>query len=218
MSSSDGVVEQVWKFLDQDPSIRINIMRKIMNIRALAKYIIREGKIDSTVDGVISAIRRYDTYGQEHIFEKAREIIRKTTTISTKSRLVNISVIKDNEIQEKLPHLFSIIRYNQGDVLRVIQADESIKVLIDEKNFESVKNIFSSDKILKIDRNLAEISVHMHPDARSIPGVISISAYELAIHKINVLEAMSCFPEWLWFVDESDLLKAYQVLYQLWQG
>jgi aspartokinase len=218
MPHNDGVAERVWKFLDQDPSIRMNIARKIMNIRALAMYIIQETKIDSSVDGVISAIRRYDVHGQERIFEKAREIIKKTSTISTKSRVVNISVIKDSDIQEKLPRLFSIIRYNQGDVLRVIQADESIKILIDEKNLESVKNIFSSDKILRIDQNLAEISVHMHPDARAVPGVLAISALELAIHNINLLEAMSCFPEWLWFVDEKDLLKAYHVLHQLWQG
>jgi hypothetical protein len=58
----------------------------------------------------------------------------------------------------------------------------------------------------------------MHPDARAVPGVLAISALELAIHNINLLEAMSCFPEWLWFVDEKDLLKAYHVLHQLWQG
>jgi hypothetical protein len=47
---------------------------------------------------------------------------------------------------------------------------------------------------------------------------MAISAHELAIHNINILEAMSCFPELLFIVDEKDLLKAYQVLYHLWQA
>lgn len=217
MAVDEKTIERVSNFLDRDPSIRLNLDRRIISIRALAKYIIKKEKINQSIDSVIIAIHRYDLKNCEYIFDKAREIFSRTTTISTKSRLITISVTKDKELQEKLPLLFSIIQYNRGDVLRVIQADESIKIFIDEKNFEPIKNIFASDKILKIEKNLAEININLPIDAENVPGVLAVSAQELAMHGINVREALSCFPKLLWFVDENDLLAAYRVLYKLWQ-
>ena len=57
----------------------------------------------------------------------------------------------------------------------------------------------------------------MHPDAKYAPGVIAITSNELVINGINILEAMSCISELLWFVEEKDLLRAYNILNRLWQ-
>jgi hypothetical protein len=35
------------------------------------------------------------------------------------------------------------------------------------------------------------------------------------VNGINVMESMSCVPEMLWFVKEKDVLKAYNVMFQL---
>ena len=215
MAHNSNVVDAVWKLLDETPYIRMSMGECLINTRALAKYIIKEKKLDTTVDAVISAIRRYDLESTISIFEKAHKVISKRIGLSTKSPLANISLIKDNEIQKLLPQLFSLIHYNQGDVLRIIHADESIKVLVDEKNLEKVTKIFPENKIIRIDKNLAEINIHQHPDARATPGVIAVISNELAMNKINILENMSCFPEWLWFVEEKDLLKTYSILAEL---
>ena len=217
MTNEANVVDIVWKFLDEHACIRMTMTCGIVNFRALARYIIEKRKLNVSIDAVMSALRRYDFGTPEQIFEKALAVTTKTTTISTKSPLANIALTKDHEVQKLLPKLFSLINYNQGDTLRIIQAEGSIKILIDEKNLKKIKSLFSEDKILRIDKNIAEINVHMHPDGIYIPGVLAIAANELAIHEINLLEAMSCFPEWLWFVDEKDILKAYNVLYNLWQ-
>jgi len=192
------LVELVWEALDDSPCVRKDMSRGLMNTRALARYIIRERKIDASLDAVISAIRRYELGRCDRIFEDAHRMMAQIVAISTKSPLANISLTRDTEIQKLLPQLFSVIHYDQGAVLRVIQTDESIKILLDEKN-------------------LAEINVHMHPDAKYAPGVIAITSNELAINGINILEAMSCISELLWFVEEKDLLKAYNILNRLWQ-
>jgi len=190
--------------------------RGLINTSALARYIINEKKVGATLDAVSSAIRRYNLDHYDEIFTTGNKIV-SLGAISTKSRLANIAVIKDAEIQELLPTLFSIIQYNRGDVLRIIQADEAIKILVDEKNLEKVKNLFPEDKIIKIDRNLAEINMHLHPEAVNTPGIIAVISNEFAMNDINVMETMSCVPEMLWFVKEKDILRAYNVLYQLCQ-
>ena len=62
---------------------------------------------------MISAIRRYDTGKFVDIAKRAVTIL-SHTTISTKSGLANVSLIKDSDIQNRLPKLFSLIHYNRG--------------------------------------------------------------------------------------------------------
>jgi predicted regulator of amino acid metabolism with ACT domain len=214
MSVMTNITNQVWKTLDNSPCIRRCISKGLINTTALAKYIIKEKKSYGTLDAVNSAIRRYKFDRYDEIFDTANEIV-SFGELSTKSKLANIAVIKDAEIQELLPKIFSIIQYNRGDVLRIIQADEAIKILVNEKNLEKVKNLFPKKKIIKIDRNLAEINMHLHPEAVKTPGIIAVISNELAMNSINVMETMSCVPEMLWFVKEKDVLKAHNVMFQL---
>jgi len=214
--NSKDITNIVSKVLDRNPAVRMNMSKGLINIRALARFIIKDKKLDSTLDAVISTIRRYKLESQEKLFEKAYEIITKTIATSTKSPLANISLIKDTEVQGLLPELFSIINYDQGDVLRIIQADESIKILVDEKNLKKVKELFPENKIIRIVENLGEINAHMNPEGEHILGVLAVTLNELAINGINVQGTMTCYPEILWFVEEKDLLKSYNVLYRLW--
>lgn len=209
-----NITEQVWKILDNSPCLRRDLSRGLINSRALGKYLIKEQKIDATIDAVISAIRRYKPEKITDLFNKSSKILRQAT-ISTKSKLANVALIKDDEVQNLLPKLFSIIYYNRGDVLRIIQADESMKILVDEKNLEKIQRLFPEKKIIKIDKNLGEINMHLHPEAVNTPGIASIITNELALNGINIMEIISCVPEMLFFVDEKDILSAHQVLYRL---
>ena len=209
-----NITHKVWNFLDKDPCIKRGLAQGLINVRALARYLLEEKKVESTLDAVISAIRRYKLSRYNKIFSIADKTVSQST-ISTKTHLANVAVIKDEEVQTLLPKLFSIIHYNQGDVLRIIQADESIKILVDEKNLEKIRGLFPKKKIMKIDRNLAEINMHLHPEAVNTPGILAVTSNELAMNNVNVMETMSCVPEMLWFVKETDVLKAHEILYEL---
>ncbi|UCH72492.1 MAG: hypothetical protein JSW62_02795 [Thermoplasmatales archaeon] len=209
-----NIMHEVWKILDNSPSIRREMSRGLINHSALARYMIEEKKVDASLDAVISAIRRYKIERYEEFYKIANNILSKSS-ISTKSKLANIAIIKDTETQKLLPKLFTIVNYNRGDVLRIIQADESIKILVDEKNLEKVKQLFSKDKIIKIDRNLGEVNLHLDPEAVNTPGVIAVASNELTMNGINIMETMSCVPELLWFVKEKDILKVHSVMHRL---
>ena len=208
---------QVRNFLERKPCIRKDMHEGLINVRALARHIIETLDLDTTVNAVMGIIRRYELEETGDIFFEARKILARSNSISTRSNLVNISLVKDITSQKLLPELFSLIHYNQGDVLRITHADESIKVLVDNKNLDLVKDIFPKDKIISIDKDLAEINLHQHPEAKFIPGVIAVTSNELAMHGVNILETISCFPEWVWIVDEKDLVNAYTILNQLCQ-
>jgi len=212
-----NIVHEVWKILDNSPSIRREMGRGLINSSALARYLIKEKKVDATLDAIISAIRRYELDKHNEIFTKAYKLLGKTINISTKSNLAEIALIKDDEVQRIIPKLFSIIQYVRGDVLRVMQANESIRLLIDEKNMENVIALFSKEKIITKEKNLAEIDIYIHPQMQSTPGILAMIANELAIHAINIVEIMTCPPEMLFFVKKEDFQKASNVIHQLCQ-
>lgn len=208
---------EAWKIIEKDPTIQLGLERALINVRALARYIAKQldPKIEATEDAIISAIRRYpldNTF--KNRFEQARKIVSQST-LSTRSHIVNISLIKGKETQEKLPDLFSIINFERGEILRIVQGEEAIKIIIDEKNLEKVSKIIEKESIIKIHKNLAELNMHLHPEAVNTPGIVLVLTTELMLNNVVIYEIMSCVPEMLIFVDERDLLKAYQVLFEL---
>jgi hypothetical protein len=185
-----NINKEVWKFIDQSPSIKRSLSNGLINRRALADFIKKQKKLDTNLDAIISAIRRYNIQKFDNTFLTAQNMITRTSDLSTRSNLVNVVLSKDTEIQKLIPKFFSIIKYDKGDVLRIIQADESIKVLINEKNLRKIISIIPKEKILLIDENLAEINLHLTNEAKDTPGVLAIITNELALNGVSVVEGV----------------------------
>jgi aspartokinase len=210
-----NIMHEVWKILDNSPSIKRDMSRGLINTSALARYIIKEKKVSGSLDAIIVAIRRYEIKQHKEVFNVAQKLLGKIVNLSTKSNLAEISLIKDTDVQQILPKLFSFIDYVQGDVLRVTQANKSIRLLIDEKNLEKVISLFPKNKILSKDRGLAEINIYIHPQMQETPGILALIANELAINEINIVEFVTCPPEMLCIVKKEHLIQATGILYNL---
>ncbi len=218
MTIMTNTAGEVKNFLDKSPCVRRNMDIKLINISALARMIIKEKKLDiTTMEAVISAIRRYKLDYHNPIFDKAYSVINITTAISTKSRLVCISLINETEFQNLLPKLFSIIKKKQRDVLRTILSDRYIELIVEEKNLDRIQTFFPGKYINKINRNLAEIKIDIHQTAHKIPGVIALIANELAINSVNIVEIIGSCTEILLYVEEKDLVKAHDVIHNFCQ-
>jgi aspartokinase len=205
----------VWEFLDKNPNITLMLKKGFINTRALANHILLNRKINGTIDSVISAIRRYNLDNLEDYLEQVKNKITLAKSISTRSNISNIILIKDSEIQETLSQLFNIINYSKGDILRLIQGDGFIEILVDTKNINSIKRLFQENKIIEMNNDLAEISIHLTQELSKTPGIIAIISNELALNKINVVEILACYLEYTWFIKQEDIITAYQVIYRL---
>lgn len=213
-----NIAKAVQRMLDHDVSIKRDLGRGIINKRALAQYIQKQLNTNATLDAVMSAIRRHEAeLSNDNRFAKAGSLI-KNATISTKTGIAIIALVKDPSVQELLPKLFLVIHYARGEVLRIIQAEESIKVIVDEKNISKVIDIFRKNTVLKIEHNLGELNMKLAPTSAKVPGVLAILDTELANNDINIVETVSCVPELLWFIDQKDLLKAHQTFLSLIEG
>ncbi len=209
---------EIWKIIEKDPTIQLGLERELINVRALARYIGKQLRIDASEDAIISAIRRFP---RDHLFknrfEQARTIVGKSA-LSTRSNIVNIALAKGKDAQDALPALFTIINFERGETLRIVEGEESIKLLVDQKNVKKVLEHIPKRTIIKIHEHLAEINLHLHPEAVNTPGIMLVVSSELMVHGVNIYEIMSCVPELLIFVEEKDALRAYQVLFELCQN
>jgi aspartokinase len=212
-----NITHDVWMILDKEPSIKRELQRGLINTSALARYIIKTKNIKGTLDAVINAIRRYPQDQFDDIFSKAFKTLSQAINISTKNNLAEISLIKDTDVQKALADVFKIISYIQGDTLRIMQANNSVRILIDEKNMANVLSLLPKNKIIAKETNLAEINIYIHPLMQKTPGILAILANELAINGINIVEVMTCPPEMLFIFKKEEFQRASDVMNQLCQ-
>ncbi|MFH1308053.1 MAG: hypothetical protein ABIH72_04330 [archaeon] len=213
-----NTTRMVQRLLDHDVAIKRDLSRGVINKRALAQYIQKHLHTDESIDAVMSAIRRYEfDISEEKRFVNAGELI-KNGKISTKTGIAIVVLVKEPSVQELLPKLFTAIQHTRGKILRIIQAEESIKIIVDEENISKVTNLFKKNDVLNIEHNLGEINMELAPTSAKVPGILAILFTELANNNINVVEAISCVPELLWFVNQKDLLKAHQTFLELIEG
>ncbi len=209
-----NITKEVWKYLDIDPILRKGLERGIVNKRALAIYIQKKARLDAPPNALISAIRRYETDMPRGAFSKALDVIG-FAKMSSKNHIASLTVEKDTEIGKRLPKLFSLVNFNKNEVLRIAQANEAIKIILDEKNLKKAKEILAPHKINQIDKGLAEINLHLDERAWETPGIIAVLTNELTIHNVSIMEIMSCIPEIVIVFKEKDLMNAYNVVYGL---
>jgi aspartokinase len=211
-----SIAKQVWDLINEDVVVRRALEKRIIGMKGLALYLIKEHRLNASADAVISAIRRYGEHRPlEKEFERAKKVIGGSSDIRITTNIANISIEKNRKTQELLQKVFSLVDYEKGELLLVIEGEESIKLLINEKNKAKLLAIFPPGAIRRVEGGLAEINIHLSDEASKTPGIISVLSTELTINDINIVEIMSCLPEMLFFINQKDVGRSYPILAEM---
>ena len=215
MSFMTHIAEQVKLSLDNDFIIRKCLFRNIISLRALSRYIIKTLNLEEkNLDAVISAIRRYKKEERQKTDNELKRLFSKVA-IKTRSNIVDIYVKKNKKILEHLNKINSIVDIEKGEIIRLIQAEEGIRIIIDDKNLDKFFNYFSKDDCISIEKNLTEINLHFTLEAVKTRGIIALISSSLNAEDINIVEIMSSAPELLILLKKEDLIKALNVINNL---
>lgn len=122
---------------------------------------------------------------------------------------------KNSETQKTLQKVFRLVHYQKGEILLITQAEQSLKILVNEKKKDSILKLFEKKHVLNVVSSIAQINIHLSQEALKTPGIISVVSTELMMNNINLFELMSCTPELLIYVKQEDLMKAYGVISEL---
>ena len=73
----------------------------------------------------------------------------------------------------------------------------------------------SKNKIVKVEKELSEISIVVKETAVKTKGILARISNELALHGINLVEIIMDPPEFLIYVKEKDTVEAHKALFNL---
>ncbi|MBI5393597.1 hypothetical protein HZA96_07060 [Candidatus Woesearchaeota archaeon] len=197
--------------LQKDISIQKDLQRNIINTRALASYFIKNYALQTSLDAVISAIRRFQA---DETFKESKELqnVFKDMIILTKNNMVSIK-LKDNAFGDIAKDFVKEQKLKKN--LRLIKTKEYIRVLVSQKDFESKVSVFQKDDILEMKQNLCEIRLVLSKDYNNTKGILAKITAELALYNVNIYDTILCMPEILFYVDEKDLIAAQKGIMEL---
>ena len=213
--TQNNITDKVKTYLDSDFVVRRCLFKNIMSLRALSRHLIEKLDLkDRNMDAVMSAIRRYKKTEKDEIDKNLRKLFL-NIAVKTRSDIVDLRVSKNKRSVESISKLNSIVDIDKGEIIRIIQAEQSITIIIDDKNMEKFYNIFNKNDLISADKKLVEINLQFTEEAQDIKGIVALVASSLNSEGINLVEIMSCAPELLVIVKKGDLLKALNVIDKL---
>lgn len=210
-----NISEKVKEYLNTNFIITSCLLMNIISLRALSRHLCRVLNLtEKNLNAVMSAIRRYKHENKIKEIHKTKDIF-SDISIKTKDNIIDIYLPKNKSVQEKLSKFNLLIDFEKGDIFRIIQAEQGIRVIIDEKNLNNFFEFFSKKEFLSIDKNLAEINIQFCPEAAHIKGIVSVISSSLVAGDVNIVEIMSSAPELIILVANNDLIKVLNTLNNL---
>ena len=205
-----NVQQEIILLLNRDIAVQKCLQKNILNVRALAQYLIKEYELDYSIDAVISAIRRYDAEVSELEPEvKELQKVFSEMSVYTKDAVSRI-VLKDKSFSIIAEDFLSKKRLKEN--FRLIKGKERITVIISQKELEQKLSLFRNQEILLLQKNLSEIRMNFSKDINKIKGLLSRLSAELTVRRINIEEIIFSSPDILLYVQEKDLIKALEAI------
>jgi len=209
MANKANINQVVWQILKSDLAIQKDLQRKLLNTRALAKYIITKYLLNTSLDSVISSIRRFQSQEKFKEDEKALLSCFDGAVVSTKNNVVCLTLnLRPSDFFKK----FCTVKKPS---LRITTGSRDVKLIIERPKLNDVKKAFNKEEIKKIQQNLSEINVKLSTKSLERKGVLARIASEIALANINLQEMVLCPPEFLIYVKEKDIVKAHEAILKL---
>jgi len=207
-ASVESINQQVWKALQTDPAIMRDSQRKLINTRALAKYLMDKYDLNASLDAIISSIRRFplEDYQEE---EKILQHIFRDSIVSTKNNIACVTIyMTPTQVFEKIKGI-------SLPSIRITTGTDEVKILVENGHADSIAKLF---KGAQVEHDLSEISITAAEKATKTKGVLARIAAELALANINIHEMCMCSPQFLIYVSQKDIVKAHERIIMLTQS
>ncbi|MDO8480453.1 MAG: hypothetical protein Q7S65_01405 [Nanoarchaeota archaeon] len=203
-------IEQMFRqLLAKKPEIEKCYASGLVNRRALARYLVKEGVAKANqMEAVVAMLRRY---GFSKEGKETRSVFH-GVRMHVKDNILILDFEKSRELLKELQKLIAQIDYDKGDTLKIVVGSAHITVYVDADKEKAVKELFSRFQYTNRHRNISEISLLFPPTAIDAKGVFSTITRELALHGITITELLTSSSELLLYLKDEYVLKALEVL------
>ena len=195
--------------IETDPVIRKGLERRIINSRALARYIQEMGTLDSSPDAILGIIRRYPVPNEEPT--SMRQVFSECE-LSLRDKLAKLEVEYHQETMYQCAEFASNLKTAKGKSLKLIVGTRSIRIIADQSALDNLRKTLRPMEEIDYSPHLAEITIHLPPAAQMTKGIVAKIAAELALNDVNLEGLTDSSPEVILLVPESDAPRALEAL------
>lgn len=212
-NSSQNASEVVRDVIERDAVIRNGLARRLINTRALARYIQVATYEKFSLEALVAAIRRYPVKETATIRKAMGGLILK---LGLKNKIVEVTIQNEPDIPVLLSKFSEEVDYMRGETLTIISGARNSLVVIDSSNLDKLIRIIPKKNVLAVRRNLATVIVTIDTEPTiKTPGFIAAMTTEIAIEGISIIDFVSAFEEIYVIVNQRDALRAYRALEML---
>jgi len=209
--STHSTSNLVREIIESDGVVRNGLARKLINERALARYI-QMSTQEHSFEAILGAIRRYPIREPGAAYQRVGKFIQK---LAMKNKIVRVSVLNEPDIPLVLARFSEKVDYGRGDTFHLTTGIDTVDVLIDSKNLPKLLSVLPKKSVREVVDNLVEIVILMSDDANLTRGIIAAISSQLAMNDINVQDYLHCAPYDIIVFEEKDALKAYKAIEDL---
>ncbi|MEM3852015.1 MAG: ACT domain-containing protein [Methanomassiliicoccales archaeon] len=202
-------------YIMEHPSILDCLHYDIINFSALARKIMEETGLKNE-EAVMMACRRFQI---ELRSRRTREgdimSIIKNSRVKLKSKMALINARNEPRTLQALQKLQQNFVTKNNTLLTVQQGSKVLTVILDEELLADALHALGQELVLKTVTRLGEITIESPESIVDTPGVLTRFSASLSEAGINCLEMVSCNTETTFVVDDSQMIRAYDIISQM---
>jgi len=162
---------------------------------------------------IVTALRRYASKLTTRFNGVKFET--KYSEVNLKTHIIDINVLKTEEVFDKLKRFYDLINFDKGDILHVIYGRTHVAIVTNERYKEKILKLLQNQKIKRIEEDLVALSFTVGKERIEEPGVLFKLTRSLAWENINVIEIISVDLEVTFIIEKNDANKAINALERL---
>lgn len=204
-----SITRRVWRVIDEDPSIRKDLARGIINVSGLAAYLKAHG-VEGSLDSLISAIRRYKGSDEVEQLNEGVRVALMESVVATKTRITALHLKNSANLYKYLSDLMKDSEFYKSEIFRLIKTRNETVIMIDGESLGRAKKFFPEGNIVNVEDGLAELSVTLSKKGWHAKGVLARLTSEIANYGVSIVAVLSAEPRVSIFLSEKDLMKAHE--------
>ena len=207
----------VTKLVNEKVYLYEAICKRIASFGSVAKQLKPEieAELGKEVEhsAIVTALRRY----ADKINFKFQDVKfnSKYAEVNLKTHIMDINVLKTQELFDKLKRFYDVVDFERGDILHVIYGRTHVAIVTNERYKEKILNLLQNLKIKKIEEDLVALNFTVGKERIDKPGVLFQITRSLAWENVNIIEIISVDLDVAFIIDKKDAVKGYNALEKL---
>jgi hypothetical protein len=206
-----NITKLVEKYISEHPSVKDCLRKRLINYSSLSRLLLKELNLDKTkFDAILIASRRYYEKLKRLKSEEERILsILRNSKLEIKNKIL-VAVVEKSHIYPLIIELEKKVR-KKSEPFYVLEGTTAVTIVTSADFLSEIKNTFGS-RILKLNQNLALVTIKSPKALEITPGVLAVLASALADRNINIVENMSCWTDTLFVVAEKDVAAVIEAM------